>query len=295
MKIYEKISLIFLLALLVNVTGCTGVQSFSTAARSGDTISLMVGYYPEISRGDITVSVYDSSYVLLETIPAGDPRIRAFVQTYPDPLSKAVVGYETNQDIDGSEASWGYLISTATGYESEWLQSMLIMDLPTGLPLGTANVLLSVPAYPELSTKFTSVEILNGSGSSNLFSASGSGDISDQQIQSLERANHYNISFTGATIPHAIEINMTHNADVDNGGVGRAYVVNPRGDIKNINWSDDGINLKVILIPTHDKPLSDMQNFKFYVAGEITGLTLVDAQGFDANGNLITITTSVTP
>jgi len=38
-----------------------------------------------------------------------------------------------------------------------------------------------------------------------------------------------------------------------------------------------------------------MQDFKFYVAGEVTGLTLVDAQGFDANGNSVAITASITP
>jgi hypothetical protein len=79
---------------------------------------------------------------------------------------------------------------------------------------------------------------------------------------------------------------------VDNLGVGRAYVVNPIGYIKNASWTDDGTNMKVILLPVRDGEITTMEDFKFYVAGGITGLqfasggtSLVGAQAFDIDGN----------
>lgn len=297
MKIFRNITLLLFVALLVNITGCTGANTFGMAARAGDTIAIMPGRFPDITRADIKIDIIDSagssSY-----IPANDPSIRAFFYSYPDPLSKVVIGYETNQNIDGDETFWGTLIQGATLYDKEWMQGTLVFDLPSTLPTGTTVLLIK--AYNAATSSWDTINspiitIVNGTGQSNPFNTTQIGGVSNQQIQSMERANHSTISFTGATIPHAIEINMTHNADVDNGGVGRAYVVNPRGDIKSINWTDDGTNLKVILMPTHNQVLNDMQDFKFYVAGEIIGLTLVSAQGFDTNGNAVAITASVTP
>lgn len=295
MKAYRSIIILLFITMLTNITGCTGVQSFGIAARPGDTVSLMTGYHSNYSRADFSLKFYDSLDNLITSIPANDPRIRAFVHTYPDPLSKIIIGYETNQDISGpnTETQWGFQTSVATGSDKEWFQSMLIVDLPNTLPLGIATIQVSTTAQPFLA--LINIDILDSAGSANTFLAKDTGSLSDSQIQSLERANHSTISFTGATIPQAIEINMTHDADVDNGGVGRAYVVNPRGDIKSINWTDDGANLKVVLMPTHNQTLSDMQDFKFYVAGEITGLTLVNAQGFDSDGNTVAITASITP
>ncbi|MDH5595081.1 MAG: hypothetical protein OEY68_11885 [Gammaproteobacteria bacterium] len=297
MKIYEKISLMFLLALLINMTGCTGTHSFGMAARAGDTIAIMSGRHPEISRADISLYIQDSEGTGI-TIPVGDPSIRAFFHAFPDPLSKVIVGYETNQNIDGGEIASGTLIQGTTINDKEWMQDTLILDLPTSLSTGIAVVLVNVYNADTSSWETISspmINILPGTGEKNNFLNTQIGVLSRQQVQAMERANHSTISFTGSTIPHAIEINMTHNPDVDNGGAGRAYVVNPRGDIKSVNWTDDGSNLKVILMPTKNQTLTNLKDFKFYVAGEITGLALVNAQGYDANGNAIAVTANITP
>ena len=290
------------LLMLANLYGCTGTQSFGTAARPGDTVSLMVGYYPNYSREDFSLNFYDASFNLLDTIPAGDPRIRAYVHTYPDPLSKVVIGYETNQDITPdfpgnnsspqTESNWGYLMSVGADNSKEWFQNMMIVDLPTSLAPGTVSIVISTPAEPFLALQ--AIDILSGTGTPNTFGATGSGSLPDGQFQSLERAEHFKVSFSGSTVPHAIEIDMTRDT-----GVGVAHVVNPRGDIKSINWTDDGTKLKVILMPAKNATLTDINDFKFYVAGEITGLQLdsgvtIPVKGFAADGSDITVSAIIT-
>ena len=89
------------------------------------------------------------------------------------------------------------------------------------------------------------------------------------------------------THSHAIQLTMTHDPDVDIGGVGRPFVANPRGDLKTANWEDDGTDLQVLLLPTSGQTLTDMKHFKFYVAGGITNLfvPVSGVEAVDINGD----------
>ncbi len=49
-------------------------------------------------------------------------------------------------------------------------------------------------------------------------------------------------------------------------------------------WNDDGTNLTVILTPTQGVTLTQMLDFKFYIAGGITGLTQTSLKAYDVNG-----------
>ncbi|MBW1792707.1 MAG: hypothetical protein JRJ14_10735, partial [Deltaproteobacteria bacterium] len=92
----------------------------------------------------------------------------------------------------------------------------------------------------------------------------------------------------GVAVPYAIQLDFAHDADVDNGGAGRAYVVNPRGDIKNVTWRKlSGSAFRVIVIPAQGEALAEFVAFKFYVAGGITGLAvnIPTVAGYDINGN----------
>jgi len=243
-------NVLFILLITTYITGCTGAYTFNSSARAGDTVAITLDtQQANISRSDVSVIIIDSNSII-HTIPANDPKIRALVNTYPDPLSKIIVGTETNQNIDGSETIWGNTLTLSTNYDKEWFQTILFLDLPSTLATGPAQMVVKDQNNTNIS--LPSIEILSGTGSQNTFDEKSLGPVPDAQILALERGAYYNISFSGSTVPHAIEINMTHNPDVDNGGAGRAYVVNPRGDIKNINWSDDGANLKVILMPTRN-------------------------------------------
>jgi len=276
-----------LLLLLTILTGCTGVQTFGTAARAGDTIALALGWNQGLSRQNLSITITDSNDVSNIYNP-GDPAVRAIINNYPDPVSNLVVGNETGQNIVGLETLWGTLIDgSVTGGDKDWSQSIVFLDLPAGMATGIATV--DVSTTDGLIIEPISVEILGGSGSAHTFSNREGLGITASHLKSLERTTHYTITFQDSgVIPHAIQLDMIHNPDVDNGGVGRAYVVNTRGDIKNVSWSDDGTSLRVLLFPTKNQTLSDLIRFKFYVAGGITGLVNPVVQAFDINGNEVT-------
>ncbi len=275
-----------LLFLVTVLPGCTGIQTFGTTARAGDTVALALGWNQEISRQNLIVTITSADYTPYTYNP-GDPAIRAIINNYPDPVSNLIVGTETGQNITGQETIWGALISgSVTAGDKDWSQSIVLLDLPLGMALGTATI--DISTTDGLTIAPISIEILAGNGSPHTFGNQEGLTISAGHLKSLERSAHYTITFLGSTVPHAIQLDLVHDPDANNGGVGRAYVVNPRGDIKNINWSDDGVNLRVILLPAKNQTLSDLLHFKFYIAGGITGLQTPVVQAFDINGNPVT-------
>jgi len=104
------------------------------------------------------------------------------------------------------------------------------------------------------------------------------------------------MTFSGSTVPHSIQVDLTHDPDTASGGVGKVQVINTRGDIKSIAWTDDGANLWVLLTPTKGQASLRMKDFKFYVAGDVTGFQVLpsDVSTFDINGNAVSgVTASV--
>lgn len=293
MKNYRHILIIILIISINSLYGCTGQNVFGLAARSGDTVAFTVGYYPNLSRQGITVTITDSLGAQTIYNP-GDANVRGLINAYPDPLSYLVVGKTTNQDLtEGFESGLGSIIEfVTTDGSKEYLQTTLIMDLPVGMSSGNATV--EITPTGDASLPAANIEILSGSGTSDIFGTHQNVTIVPEMVKTMERANHYEINFQAASpMPYGVQINFTHNADVDNAGVGRAHVVNPRGDIKTVSWSDDGTNLNAIILPSKNQTLTDMKDFKFYIAGGITGLVLLDAQGFDVNGNSVSVTPNI--
>ena len=129
------------------------------------------------------------------------------------------------------------------------------------------------------------VEIVAGTGSPAVFNAELAGPLQNDQLAALERVAHYTVRFSGATLPYAIQIDLSHAPDVDHGGSGRAHVVNPRGDIKSVAWSDDGSNLRALLTPVRDGSIGAFTDFKFHVAGGVSNLASVAVQAIDVQGN----------
>ena len=149
------------------------------------------------------------------------------------------------------------------------------------------------------------LEIIAGTGTPHSFDADlsnvgGPGYVQSlipEMFQSLARSSHteVNIDSTG-DIPYAIEITMTHLPDSTVGGTGKAFVINSLGYLKNLSWSDDGTNMKIILMQSKDGTINDMSDYKFYVAGTASGLTAGTVKGYDINGDEITgLTSTLTP
>jgi len=210
---------------------------------------------------------------------------------YPDPLSRLIIERET-----GTFADDGYLFSvfmenTVTGPDKDFSQKVLMMDLPTNIGDGPATVSFSSTGGETLLSQ--TVEILPGDPvSRNEFQVQeGLTPMLGEQLDLGERVPHYKVSFTGSPVPHAIQIDLKHDPDQSLGGTGNPYVVSPRGtDIKSALWHDDGNNLRVILMPT-GAPITDIVNFKFYVAGGLQNLDIDDpllsVSAYDIDGGTI--------
>lgn len=281
-------------ALLVLLTmvldGCAGAMTFHQEARAGDTVALAAGWEHNFTHQNTTVTITPSLGAPIVYAP-NDPAIRAVVNLYPDPVSSILVSAETGQDLTQSAQLYNSLLtSNYTNGDKDWWQTTIFVDLPATLPTGTATISVSNPTGESASS---TVNIVDGTGTSNIFDTVA-GPLNTYQLASLERVTHYTIYFTGNTIPYAIQVDLSHSADVNHGGVGMACVINPRGDLKNVSWSDTGVSLRAILMPAKGQALSAMLDYKFYVAGGITNLNVVDVKAFDINGNPVAgITASV--
>ncbi len=285
------------IVLAAALAGCTGVTSFGLTARAGDTVALPLGWQQNLSRKDVRVTITDSSSAQFTYLP-GDPSVRSIFNSYPDPISNLIVGGETGQPgLGGSLAgsATAFVDASVTAGDKDYLQTFMLLDLPMGMSVGTANISVTDPAgnpIPNPSTASGSidplaVEIVAGVGTPNQLLAQEGLQVIEGYLVALERTAHYTVTFSGSTIPYAIQLDMVHAPDVDNGGTGKAYVVNPRGDLKSVNWHDDGTNMNIIIMPARDRTLSDIKQFKFYIAGGITGLSVSQIQAFDMNGNML--------
>lgn len=279
------ITLLIVAGLMVGaLTGCAGSRTFSEVARAGDTVALPAGWKHKFSRDNITVTI---------TPPVGSAivygpnhsSVRASINFYPDPVSSIMVSRQTNQDLTDGARTYAQTLSQFTGTGTDWWQTTVFIDLPISLPVGKTSIRIS---NPEGETVTTTVDIVNGAGVPAQMASNPGGPLNVHQLASLERVDYNTVNFSGSTIPFAIEVNLAHFPDVDHGGVGRAGVINPRGEIKNLHWNGTGSDIRVVLLPANQQPLTNMVDFKFFVAGGITNLMVVDVKAFDINGNPVT-------
>lgn len=277
------IKLIFLLILAI-LAGCSGVQTFQSNLRAGDTASVAAGWKHNFSRDNIMVTVTPATGAPIIYLP-GNSAVRAVVNMYPDPLSSMVISEATSQDITPFAQTYAMGTSFYTSGDRDWWQTVVFIDLPDTLPAGLTSIEISNSAGDSVTS---SVNIIDGTGQAETFDINQNGPMNPDQFSAMERVDHFVISFSSPVIPYAIQVDFTHDADVNNGGTGKAYVSNPRGDLKNITWKDDGNNLQVLLMPTHLNSISDIKDFKFYVAGGINNLSSDRIIAVDSSGALMT-------
>lgn len=277
----NTLSIVLTLIMLTVLTSCAGTKPFNHTARAGDTIAIGAGWKHQFSRDQLTVTITPSTGNDIIYLP-NDPAVRASINLYADPASYMAVGYEAG--LDGISYNFGstygsVVTSNHTTNDPDWWQTVVFVDLPNTLPTGTANInLVSNGSLGE--TWSVPVEIVAGTGEPHPFEADTIGSLTDYQIHTLERAPNFEIQFAGNTVPYAIQIELTHDANI-----GKPYIVNPRGDIKSVNWSDDGQHMKVLLNFTHTGSVRmNFKRFKFYVSGGVTGLQVQNVQAFDVNG-----------
>jgi len=272
------------LAIILSVflmAGCAGTQTFNQYAKSGETVAIPTGYQPDWSRDNISVWVQEQGGDYVQ-YPANDPRIRAVVNFYPDPLSSLVVSNRTEQDITPFAEGYGSTITnTFTSGDRDWYQTVVFFDLPDPMNLGTANVYVEEVANTSNFVN-TTVNIVGTGGAPHGFGTNAGGPLQRVHLATLERASHYVVTLTDSgEVPHAVQMEFSHTT-----GVGKAYVVEPISGVKNISWTDDGSTLRVVILPAEDTALRSIDDFKFYVAGGVTNLVPdpLKTQAFDING-----------
>ncbi len=278
------IRILCLLLLAPLLISCAGISTFHDYARAGDTISIAAGWQQNFKKDNVSVTITPAVGSPID-IPQGDPSIRAVVNLYPDPLSSMIISRETGLGQSPFAGIYAAMLDDLTGLDKDWYETTVFLDLPAILPTGAAVITIS-DSYRN--TTSSSVEIIDGVGSPASFQAQVlEGPLSSPMMTSLGRSNHYTISFDSTTIPYAIEVTLTHDPDIDNGGSGKAFPVNPVGYKKNLAWSDNGTTLKTILTPASNVAVDHMKDFKFYVAGQVTNLSVSNISAFDSNGNTV--------
>ena len=294
MKITRVQFLFMMFSLLGGLVGCAGTVPLPAVARAGDTIALGAGWKNKFERESLTVTIMgaDSNVV---TYAPGSPAVRAVINLYPDPLSYIIVGTRTGLNADYRYgATYGSSINNNnTQKDPDWWQTSIYLDLPPSLPPGTAQVSFQSSnggLYGPIP-----VQILPGVGSPNTFSAAVNGPLTPVQMQSMERAPMSTVRFSGGSVlPASIQVDLAHAPDSSVGGTGKTFVVNPRGEMKNLTWTDNGTNLRVLLLGSGDGTSKDpyltgymWKYFKFYVTGGVTGVTVQNVKAYDINGNLM--------
>lgn len=286
---------IFALLTCFTLAACGGNKTFHEYARAGDTIAVPVGMQPTFNKDNITVTITPSIGAPI-VLSASDPAIRGIINFYPDPVSNMIISQEITEDTSPFAQAYAQQILNSANNDKDYYQTTVFIDLPSpaSLPIGLTNIEVSGPTGV---THSATLEIIEGTGTPNTFEANIGGvgiiPLNDDMLDSLSRSTHTEVSFDAVTLPHAIEVNFTHDPDKSVGGIGEAFVVNPLGYRKNISWSDDGTNLKIIMMESKPGLIVDIKDYKFYVAGTTTNLQLQSVDSFDINGNSITGTSAL--
>lgn len=163
-------------------SGCIALKTFPQAARGGDTVALAVGSADGMTRANTTATFVSDS---APNTPINlTPGIRGVFRLYADKASGMF-----------SDSAISYVVDTS-GHEP-WV-TVMVVDLPPGLPTGTGKVHITTTAtFPTIGSSINDVpvnlEILPGTGvPANLPYEFGSGSSRNGDLTQLE------------TVPHAL-------------------------------------------------------------------------------------------
>ena len=274
----KKVSILLQLTVCLVITSCAGTRTFHEYARPGDTVALAAGWQNNFFRDKVTVKITPSDGSPAIVYGPDNAAIRTVVNFYPDPISSMVVSDRLQKDITPGARTYASVnTSNYTNNVRDWWETVVFIDLPASLPLGRTWIAVSDPSGEVSRSR---VEIIDGAGSPNTLSAENIGGLGRQYLAALERTSFHEVTFSGNTVPNAIQIKMSHDR-----ATGSTYAVSPISGVNNLAWSDDGTTLRALITPAADGQIRSISDFKFYVAGGVQNLAVTDIQAFDVRGN----------
>jgi hypothetical protein len=286
-----KILLAGILLLLAGLPACTGVNTFPLIARAGDTVSVMVGGSEQARKETISVSLTDAN---------GQPW---------DLKSLGLVRSVFNLRMDGHAHGLHYSpyadqnISWLLGHEP--LQTVMVVDVPSGVAPGPATMTISLNAADNssgIADPFTvNMDIISGTGRSDSFlRQDGSTGGSPADLGKLEPAPRAKITFGAAHIEiGAASLVVDFDETVLNPNDINVYV--PEATVRELSfgdtqrmvyWRHDGNQLYVDIIAPQGIKLRYLRVFVVHPRGLTASpdLRIISAVAYDVNGNTIGIT-----
>lgn len=274
--------------------GCTAVNTFPLAARSGDTISVMIGGSEQARKETIGATLTDSAGGVWDLQALG--------------LVRSVFNLRADGRAHGMHYS-SYLdsfISWSSGHEP--VQTVLVADLPAGLSTGNATLAVSLNVSDNSSgigdPANIRIEVLPGTGSSNNFARkSGGGAPVPADLRALEPAPHAKITFGSGTVIGAAAVIVDVDQSVVNMDDLNVYVPesNVRGTFsapgafgdkqRMVYWRQDGDRLYIDVVAPQGIDSRYLQMFVVHPRGlaGLPGFSIVSASVYDISGQLLTL------
>ncbi len=190
-----NVSLVGLAALCggLFLSACSSVNTFPHLARPGDTVSLMVGGSAQARKENVGAMLTDASGHVFDLQALG--RVRSVFNLRADGRA---LGTHYSPYLE-SYISWAF------GHEP--LQTVLVADLPAGAAPGPAKLAITLNGVTDNSAGTGSgpfnvaLEIVAGSGSSELFERRTLEGPAPVDFARLETAPHARVDFTAGTAP----------------------------------------------------------------------------------------------
>jgi len=182
-----KKTLLVIIFILTILQGCASVSSFPSMARSGNTVSLMIGGSEKARKETIDVVLTDVNGVAWDLQALG--KVRSVFNLRMDAKAEAQ-NYSSFLD---AYFPWFY------GHEP--VQTVLVIDLPVGLPVGNSKISVNTNIDDDSSGILQpfdiKLEIISGNGESDDFVRQDSdGDIA-ADFSKLEPVPYAKIDFSG--------------------------------------------------------------------------------------------------
>lgn len=305
MKFNKKLTGLLPLFCVLLLTGCTAVNTFPMIARSGNTVSIMVGGSAKAQKESLSVVLTDAGGNVFDLQSLG--LVRSVFNLRPDGRS---IGSHYIEYFS-SNRSW------LAGHEP--LQTVMVTDLPTTASPGMATLTFTWLGVDDNNSDGgnpfdVSLEILPGSGISDQFLRNDAFGTRVANLRQLETSPNGKVDFgtgttaTGATAIGAVSLVISFDGTKVNPNDLNLYVPEStvRGTFGNpgafgktqrmVYWHQDGQNLYVDIIAPQG---IDPRYLQLYVVHppdltESPAFNIMNSQVYGTDGNPIDVTPVLT-